>query len=67
MRERIIHKNHNISEWFIFDEHLFEQIFARNTAFVKQFESFEASKKSTDVFYKKIPQPFIDKDRICLF
>ena len=67
LRERITHKNHdiknliitNINEWFIFDEHLFEKIFARNSSFVKQFENFEASKKSTDVFYKEIAQPFI--------
>ena len=67
LRERITHKNHdiknliitNINEWFVFDEHLFENIFARNSSFVKQFENFEASKKSTDVFYKEIAQPFI--------
>ena len=69
LRERITHKNHdiknliitNINEWFIFDEHLFERIFARNASFVKQFENFETSKKSTDVFYKEIAQPFIEK------
>ncbi len=68
LRERITHKNldikhlvaTNINEWFIFDEHLFERLFARNKTFVKQFENFEASKKSTDVFYKEIAQPFID-------
>jgi hypothetical protein len=68
LRERITHKNlevkhlvaTNIYEWFIFDEHLFERLFAQNKSFVKQFENFEASKKSTDVFYKEIAEPFID-------
>jgi adenine-specific DNA-methyltransferase len=68
LRERITHKNlevkhlvaTNINEWFIFDEHLFERLFAQNKSFVKQFEHFEASKKSTDVFYKEIAEPFID-------
>lgn len=68
LRERITHKNlevkhlvaTNINEWFIFDEHLFERLFAQNKSFVKQFENFEASKKTTDVFYKEIAEPFID-------
>ena len=68
LRERITHKNleikhlvaTNINEWFIFDEHLFERLFAQNKTFVKQFENFEASKKNTDVFYKEIAEPFID-------
>ena len=57
LRERITHKNlevkhlvaTNINEWFIFDEHLFERLFAQNKSFVKQFENFEESKKTTDV------------------
>ena len=68
LRERISHKNlevkhlvaTNINEWFIFDEHLFERLFAQNKSFVRQFENFEASKKTTDVFYKEIAEPFID-------
>jgi len=68
LRERITHKNlevkhlvaTNINEWFIFDEHLFERLFAQNKSFVRQFENFEASKKTTDVFYKEIAEPFID-------
>ena len=68
LRERITHKNlevkhlvaTNINEWFVFDEHLFERLFAQNKSFVKQFENFEASKKTTDVFYKEIAEPFID-------
>ncbi|TAE19783.1 MAG: type II restriction endonuclease, partial [Bacteroidetes bacterium] len=68
LRERITHKNlevkhlvaTNINEWFIFDEHLFERLFAQNKSFVRQFENFEASKKTTEVFYKEIAEPFID-------
>jgi adenine-specific DNA-methyltransferase len=68
LRERITHKNlelrhlvaTNINEWFIFDEHLFERLFAQNKGFVKQFENFESSKKTTEVFYKEIAEPFID-------
>lgn len=68
LRERITHKNldvkhliaTNINEWFIFDEHLFERLFAQNKSFVKQFENFELSKKTTEVFYKEIAEPFID-------
>ncbi len=67
LRERITHKNldvkhlvvTNINEWFIFDEHLFERLFAQNKTFVKQFENFESSKKKTEVFYKEIAEPFI--------
>ncbi len=67
LRERITHKNlevkhlvaTNINEWFIFNEHLFETLFAQNKSFVRQFENFEASKKTTDVFYKEIAEPFI--------
>ncbi len=68
LRERITHKNFeikhliatNINEWFIFDEHLFERLFAQNKSFVRQFENFEESRKSTDVFYNEIAAPFID-------
>lgn len=68
LRERITHKNldikhliaTNLHEWFIFDERVFEAHFAQNKSFVKQFESFEVSKKTTDVFYKEIAEPFID-------
>ncbi len=68
LRERITNKNldikhlvaTNINEWFVFDEHLFERIFARNKKFVKQFQDFEAGKKSTNVFYNEIAAPFIN-------
>ena len=67
LRERITEKNHNVKsliisnvyEWFVFDEHVFEKLFAQNKKLVKQFEDFENGKKSTDVFYKEIAQPFI--------
>ncbi|MBA4276735.1 DUF559 domain-containing protein [Flavobacterium sp.] len=69
LRERITHKNlevkhlvaTNINEWFIFDEHIFERLFAQNKSFVRQFENFEASKKTTDVFYKEIAEPYIEQ------
>jgi len=68
LRERITHKNleikylvaTNINEWFVFDEHIFERIFAQNNKFVKQFQDFESGKKPTDVFYKEIAEPFIN-------
>ncbi len=68
LRERIIHKNFeirhliitNLYEWFIFSENLFERLFVQNKTFVKQFENFESSKKTTEVFYKEIAEPFIE-------
>jgi adenine-specific DNA-methyltransferase len=68
LRERITNKNldikhlvvTNVNEWFIFDEHIFEKQFAQNKSFVKQFENFVATKKSTDVFYKEIAKPYIE-------
>ncbi|MBT3464006.1 class I SAM-dependent DNA methyltransferase, partial [archaeon] len=68
LRERITEKNLNVKhliisnvyEWFIFDEHVFEMLFAQNKPLVKQFQDFEAGKKSTDVFYKDIAEPFIN-------
>lgn len=70
LRERITHKNleikcliaTNIYEWFIFDAHIFEKIFAQNKALVKQFADFEAGRlagKTTDFFYKEIAEPFV--------
>lgn len=67
LRERINEKNINVKhliisnvyEWYIFDEHVFERIFAQNKKLVKQFQDFESSKKSTDVFYKEIAEPFM--------
>jgi adenine-specific DNA-methyltransferase len=69
LRERITEKNlnvkhliiSNIYEWYIFEEHVFERIFAQNKKFVKQFKDFEAGKKSTTVFYDEIAQPFLNE------
>lgn len=69
LRERITHKNlevrnlviTNTVEWFIFDEHTFEKLFAQNKKLVKQFEEFEAGKKNTSVFYNEIAAPFIEQ------
>jgi len=67
LRERISEKNHNIKnliisniyEWYVFDEKLFERLFAQNKSLVKQFQVFISSGKTTDVFYKEIAEPFI--------
>jgi adenine-specific DNA-methyltransferase len=71
MRERITLNNleikhlvvTNINEWFVFDAQLFDTLFAHNTAFVKQFNDFEAhtlSVKTTTDFYKQIAEPYIN-------
>lgn len=71
LRERISHKNleikhlviTNIYEWFIFDASVFEQLFAQNKGFLKQFVEFENGRlagKTTDFFYKEIAWPFIE-------
>jgi len=70
LRERISAKNievknliiTNIYEWYVFDISVFEKLFTRNKAFVKQFEDFENSRLSgttTDFFYSEIAKPFI--------
>ena len=70
LRERITKKNTelkylivtNIHEWFIFNAHTFNRLFAENKGFVKQFEDFEAKRASghtTDYFYKNIAAPHI--------
>ncbi len=71
MRERITLKNTelkylvvtNIYEWFVFDAHLFNSLFAENKKFVKDFIEFEngsSSSKKTEFFYKEIAKPFIE-------
>ena len=71
LRERITHKNlelkhliaTNIYEWFVFDAHLFEKLFAQNKALVKQFIDFEEGRSGgykTDFFYTQIAAPTID-------
>jgi len=70
LRERITGKNleiryliaTNINEWFVFDANVFEQCFAHNKEFVKQFNEFESHRlagKTTDFFYTEIAKPFI--------
>ena len=69
LRERITGKNLNVKaliisnvyEWFIFDEHVFERLFAQNKKLVKKFKDFEAGKKSTSTFYSEIAAPFIEE------
>lgn len=71
MRERITHNNKelkhlivtNTIEWFIFDAHHFNKLFAENVQFVKDFKNFEqkgSSAGTTDFFYKSIAGPYID-------
>lgn len=71
MRERITNKNldikylivTNINEWYIFDAHLFEKLFAQNKRLVKQFEDFESHRLSgnnTDFFYGDVAAPAIE-------
>ncbi len=71
LRERITHKNTdlkqlvvtNIYEWFIFDAHIFNKLFADDKKFVAKFIDFEekrASGKTTDFFYNDIAKPFIE-------
>jgi adenine-specific DNA-methyltransferase len=67
LRERVTEKNINVKhlivsnvyEWYIFDEKIFERIFAQNRKLVKQFQDFELSKKPTEIFYTEIAEPFI--------
>ncbi len=72
LRERITNKNLDIKhliatnnyEWFIFDAKQFEQIFAQNKKFVKQFKEFEngqLSGTSTDFFYTEIASKYISE------
>ncbi|MCC5916473.1 MAG: class I SAM-dependent DNA methyltransferase [Cryomorphaceae bacterium] len=67
LRERVLLKNHNIkhliisniNEWYVFDEVIFERMFAQDKALVKQFLVFDKSGKSTEVFYEEIAKPFL--------
>jgi adenine-specific DNA-methyltransferase len=71
LRERITHKNTNLKqlvvtniyEWFVFDAHVFNKLFAENKKLVKDFIDFEekrTSGKTTDYFYKEIAKPIIE-------
>lgn len=71
MRERIDEQNidikniiaTNIYEWFIIDAQYFEKFFARNKAFVKQYEEWRDGKKvskDTSLFYNDIVKPYVE-------
>jgi len=71
LRERITNKNTNLKqlvvtniyEWFIFDAHIFEKLFAQNKKLIKDFNDFEekrSSGKTTGFFYKEIAKPYIE-------
>ena len=70
LRERITNKNTeikhliatNIYEWYIFDGHLFEKLFAQNKPLVKKFIEFEEGRSGgnkTEFFYTEIAAPAI--------
>ena len=70
LRERITHNNSeikhliatNINEWYIFDGHVFEKLFAQNKPLVKKFIDFEEGRSGgnkTDFFYREIAAPAI--------
>lgn len=70
LKERITNKNTeikhliatNIHEWYIFDGHLFEKLFAQNKPLVKKFTEFEEGRSGgnkTDFFYNEIAAPAI--------
>ncbi|MGM0579756.1 MAG: DUF7149 domain-containing protein [Bacteroidota bacterium] len=71
LRERITQSNTevrhlvitNIHEWFVFDAHLFDTLFARDKKLVSKFKEFEAgtlSATNTEHFYKEIAKPAIE-------
>jgi len=71
LRERITQGNTevrhlvitNIHEWFIFDAHVFDSLFAKDKKLVHKFEEFEAkalSATDTEHFYKEIAKPAIE-------
>ncbi len=70
LRERITNKNTeikhliatNIYEWYIFDGHLFEKLFAQNKPLIKKFTDFEEGRSGgnkTEFFYNEIAAPAI--------
>ncbi|TCK85071.1 DUF7149 domain-containing protein [Albibacterium bauzanense] len=71
LQERVTHKNievksliiTNIYEWYFFDVHVFERLFAKNKDLVWKFEEFingRLSGKTTDFFYSEIAKPAIE-------
>ncbi|MGB4413422.1 MAG: Eco57I restriction-modification methylase domain-containing protein [Paludibacter sp.] len=70
LKERITNKNTeikhliatNIYEWYIFDGHLFEKLFAQNKPLVKKFTDFEEGRSGgnkTEFFYNEIAAPAV--------
>lgn len=70
--ERIKHKNEhlkhlvitNIYEWFIFDAHVFDKYFYKNTKLLEDYQDFDLKRMSgsgTDYFYTSIAAPFIEE------
>ena len=70
LRERIEHNNNdirhivitNIYEWFVFDAPVFEKLFFKNNALVKEYKSWMAKQKvsaNNDLFYNEIAKPFL--------
>ncbi len=68
LQERIEHKNiavkhliaTDISNWYVFDENLFDRHIYQNKAFVKGYETFKQSGKNTEFFYKEVAKPILD-------
>lgn len=74
LRERITNNNleikhliaTNLYEWFIFDAHEFEKLFAENKFLIKQFKDFEEGRlsgKDTSFFYNSVASPFLQNLR----
>ncbi|QSE99196.1 DUF7149 domain-containing protein [Fulvivirga lutea] len=72
LRERIEKENTdikhlvvtNVYEWFVFDASTFYEAFYKNSALVKEFKQWNAGQKDTtktELFYKDIAAPAIDK------
>jgi adenine-specific DNA-methyltransferase len=70
LRERIDHHNNdikyvvitNIYEWFVFDAPVFERMFFKNNALVKEYKAWMAKQKvsaNNDLFYNEIAKPFL--------
>src|ERR1035437_9849734 len=70
LRERIEHHNNNIKyivitniyEWFVFDAPVFEKLFFKNNALVKEYKTWMAKQKvsaNNDLFYNEIAKPFL--------
>ena len=72
LEERHTHHNNNIThlvitnihEWFIFEANVFENLFYKNSALLKDFKDWKDGKKvskNNDLFYKEIAKPALGK------